>query len=127
RVSLHEPLAFRVDEIAAFATRSFCDETARRVNAGRMELHELHVLQRQPSTKHHGVAVAGADVCRRTGEICTSVTAGGEYGHVRRKAMDRAVLHVESDYAAAAAFIVHDQVDREILDVEVGRMAQRLS
>ena len=40
--------------------------------------------------------------------------------------MDRAVVHVEGDNTAATTFIVHDQVDREIFDVELGRVAQRL-
>ena len=43
-----------------------------------------------------------------------------------RKTMDGAVVHVERDHAAAAAFIVHDQIDREIFDIEFGRMTQRL-
>jgi hypothetical protein len=29
---------------------------------GRVELHELHVLQRQSGAQHHGVAVARAGV-----------------------------------------------------------------
>ena len=41
--------------------------------------------------------------------------------------MDRAVVELERDHAAAAAFVVHDQVDGEILDEELGRMAQRLA
>ena len=40
--------------------------------------------------------------------------------------MDRAVVEIERDHAAAAAFIVHDQVDGEIFDEELGRMPQRL-
>ena len=62
RVALHEALAFGVDEIAAFAARAFGDQAAGAVDAGRMELHELHVLQRQAGAQHHGVAVAGAGV-----------------------------------------------------------------
>ena len=41
--------------------------------------------------------------------------------------MQRAVVELERDDAAAAAFVVHDQVDGEILDEELGRMAQRLA
>ena len=35
--------------------------------------------------------------------------------------------HGERDHAAAAALVVHDQVDGEILDEELGGMAQRLA
>ncbi len=47
RVALHEALALGVGEVAALAARAFGDQAARAVDAGRMELHELHVLQRQ--------------------------------------------------------------------------------
>src|SRR5262249_35496200 len=74
-----------------------------------MELHELHILQGQPCTQHHGIAVASADVRRSTGEISTPIAAGRENGHIRGKTMDRAVIHVECDHAAATALVVHDR------------------
>jgi hypothetical protein len=91
-----------------------------------MELHELHILQRQTRAQHHGVAVAGADVGRRAGEIRASIAAGGEDGHLGAEAVDRAVVERDRDHAAAAAFF-HDQIDGEILDVELGRVPQRLA
>ncbi len=60
------------------------------------------------------------------GEIGAPVAAGGEDRHVGAEAMDRAVVELDGDDAAAAALVVHDQVDGEILDEEFGRMAQRL-
>jgi ribosomal protein L27 len=69
RVALHETLAFGVGEIAAFAARALGDQHARAVDAGRVELHEFHVLQRQAGTQHHAAAVAGAGVGRGGGEI----------------------------------------------------------
>src|SRR3954462_2326453 len=48
RIALHEALAFRIDQISSLAARSFSDEAAGAVDAGRMELNEFHVLQRQP-------------------------------------------------------------------------------
>ena len=59
RVALHEALAFGIDQIGAFAARALGDQHAGAVDAGRMELHELHVLERQAGAQHHGVAVAG--------------------------------------------------------------------
>ena len=92
-----------------------------------MKLHEFHILQRQSGAQHHGVAVAGADMRRSAGEIGAPVTAGRKNGHVGGKAVDRSVVHVKRNHAAAATVIIHDQVDRKIFDVEFGGMAQRLS
>jgi hypothetical protein len=64
RIALHEALALGVGQIAALAARALGDQAARAVNAGRVELHELHVLQRQAGAQHHAVAVAGAGVGR---------------------------------------------------------------
>ena len=127
RVALHEALAFGIDQIAAFAARTFGDQAAGRIDAGRMELHEFHVLQRQAGAQHHGVAVAGADMRRGAGEIGAAIAAGRQDGHVGAEAMDGAVVHVQRDDAAAAAFVVHDQVDGEIFDVEFGGVPQRLA
>ena len=88
-----------------------------------MELHEFHVLQRQAGPQHHGVAVAGASMRRGTGEVGAPVTAGGEDRHVRAEAMDRAVVELDGDDAAAAAFFIHDHIDGEELDEEFGSMA----
>ncbi len=62
--------------------------------------------------------------CRRIG---APIAAGGQDRHVGAEAVDGAVVHVERDDAAAAAVLVHDQVDGEIFDVELGRMPQRLA
>ncbi len=45
---------------------------------------------------------------------------------MRAEAVDRAVLEVPRHDAAADALVVHDQVEREILDKELGVVAQRL-
>ena len=91
-----------------------------------MELHELHVLQWQAGAEHHGVAVAGLGVGAGAREISAAIAAGGEDGLLRAEAVNRAVIEIERDDAAAAAF-VHDQIDGEILDVELGRVPQRLA
>ena len=127
RVALHEFLAVGVAQEAAFAARAFGDQHAGAIDAGRVELHELHVLERQPGAQHHGVAVAGADMGAGAGEIGAAIAAGGEDGLMRAEAVQRAVFHRQRDHAAAAALVVHDQVDGEIFDEELGRMAQRLA
>ena len=127
RVALHELLALGIAQEAAFAARAFGDQHAGAIDPGRVELHELHVLERQPGAQHHGIAVAGADMRGCAGEIGTAVAAGGEDGLMRPEAVQRAVLHGERDHAAAAALVVHDQVDGEIFDEELGRVTQRLA
>jgi len=42
------------------------------------------------------------------------------------EAVQRAVIEFQRDHAAADALVVHDQIDGEELDVELGRMPQRL-
>ena len=54
------------------------------------------------------------------------ITAGGKDRHIGSETVNRAVIHVERDHAAATAF-VHDEVDGKIFDVELRRMAQRLA
>ncbi len=127
RVALHELLALGIAQETAFAARALGDEHARAVDAGRMELHELHVLEGKAGAQNHGVAVAGADMGRCAGEIGAAITAGRENDLMGAEAMQRAVLHRQRDDAAAAALLVHDEVDGEILDEELGRMAQRLA
>ena len=40
--------------------------------------------------------------------------------------MDRAVVEIDGNDAAATAFVIHDQVDGEVFDEKLGRVAQRL-
>ena len=90
-----------------------------------MELDELHVLERQAGAEHHRIAVAGAGVRARRGEIDAAIAAGGEHHRLRAEAMDRPVVEAQGDDAAALA-VLHDQVEREIFDEEVGVILQAL-
>ena len=126
-VALHEALAVGIGEIAALAARALGDQHAGAIDAGRVELHELHVLQRQAGAQHHGVAVAGLGVRAGAGEIGAAIAAGRQNRLLGAEAMQRAVLQAQRDDAAAGAVLIHDQVDGEILDEELGRVAQRLA
>ena len=59
------------------------------------------------------------------GEIDAAVAAGREHHRLRAEAVDRAVVEAQGDDAAAHA-VLHDQVDREIFDEEVGVVLQAL-
>ena len=124
-VAFHETLARRVGQIATLAARAFGDETTRAVNPGGMELHEFHVLQRQPGAQRHAAAVARAGVRRRAREPGASVPAGGQDGLMRPEAVQRPIRHVERDDAAALA-VLHDQVESEVLDEKTRLMFERL-
>ena len=102
------------------------DETASAIDTGRVELHELEILERETGARDHGVTVTRASVCGRAGEVRASVTAGGEDGLVRTEAVQGAVLHVERDDTGALA-ILHDQIESEVLDEEVGVVAEGLA
>src|SRR3546814_12910038 len=60
---------FGVGEVAALAAPALGDQAAGAVDARRVKLHELHVLQRQAGAQHHGVAVAGLRVGAGAGEV----------------------------------------------------------
>ena len=125
RVTLHEALAVGVRQIAAFAARAFGDQAARAVDAGGVELRELHVLQGQAGAQRHRVAVAGAGVRRGAGEIRAPVTAGGQRHDVAVEGVQSAVVQVPCKDAAADA-LVHDQVQGEVFNEELGVVFQRL-
>src|SRR3546814_19445390 len=68
---------------AALAARALGNENARTIDAGGMELDELHVLQRKARAQHHAAAVAGAGMGGRRRKIGTARTAGRKDHGVR--------------------------------------------
>lgn len=62
RVLLHEALAVLVAEDAALTAGALRQQDAHAPDAGRVELEELHVLQRQPATVDGRLAVTGQGV-----------------------------------------------------------------
>src|SRR6516225_2884412 len=60
------------------------------------------------------------------GEIGPAIAAGGEHYEMRTKAMQGAVFEVPCHDPAACSFLVHDQVERKILDEELRIIAQAL-
>src|SRR5690242_14826849 len=61
RVALHEALAVLVEEITALAAHALGDEHAGARDAGRVELPELHVLERDAGARRHAEPIAGVD------------------------------------------------------------------
>ena len=90
-----------------------------------MKLHEFHVLQGQPGTQRHRVAVTGAGMCRRTREEGTPVAAGRQQDLVRAESVQSSSGEIDRDDTAARA-VLHHKVDGEVLDVELGIVLERL-
>ena len=64
RITFHEPLAFRVGKVTAFAACALGDQAACAVDTGWVELNEFHVLEWQASACHHAATVTCAGVGR---------------------------------------------------------------
>jgi hypothetical protein len=90
RVSLHETLALAVPEDAALAAGALCDQAAGAIDAGRVELDELEVLERQPGARSHRAAVASARVCRSGRVPRATVAARRQHGVLALEAMQAA-------------------------------------
>src|SRR5215469_17272962 len=60
------------------------------------------------------------------GEIGSAIAAGGEQDEMGTKAMQGTVFEVPCHHAAACAFLVHDQIERKILNEELRVVAQTL-
>ena len=120
RVALHEALAVLVDEEAALAAHAFGDQHARAVHAGRVELPELHVLQRNAGARRHAEAVAGVDEGVGAGVEDAARAAGGEQRRLGLQDGDLAGLHLQrGDAEHRAVLRVADEVQRHPLDEEL--------
>ena len=114
-VALHEALALLVDQVATLAAAALGDEDPARVHRRRVELHELHVLQRQPGAERHRHAVAGAGVRVRRRPEDPADAAGGEDHRLAGEQLDAAVHQVPRDDAGAAAAVDHEPEREELL------------
>ena len=79
----------------------------------------------KPGAQRHAAAITRAGMRRGAGEIRAAVAAGGEDHGVRAVAMQPARGQVERDHAAAGA-VLHDEVEREVFDEELGVVLDRL-
>ncbi len=123
RVALHEALAGVVDEVAALAARGLGQEDADAHDAGRVELVELHVLERHTAPIGQRHAVAGQRVGVRGDPEHAPVAARGQQRGGCPEDVQLAVRDPIGDDAArdrpAGAGAVDEQVDDVVL-VEEG-------
>ena len=118
RVRLHEALALAVDQVRALAAAALGQQDPGRVERRRVELHELHVLQRQPR--------AAAPSPRRRRCTRRRSWSCGRCGPGRRSrastvlpptVLQPAVQQIPADDALAAA-VVLDELPGEVLLVD---------
>lgn len=91
-----------------------------------MELDEFKILQGQTCTSDHSVTIASASMCTCTAEISAAVATGRKNGLVGTETVKSAVFHVESNNTDTLA-ILHNQVESEVLNEEVGVVPKRLA
>jgi hypothetical protein len=96
------------------------------INAGRMELHEFEVLQRQACACNHSITIARACVRARAAKVSPSVPASCKHCFVRTEAVEGTIFHVEGNYTDTLA-ILHYKVERKEFDEKVRVVTQGLA
>ena len=121
-VFLHEPPSPVIGQDPPFPTDRFGDQERfclGVVEAGGVELHELHVGHRRPGPPCHGHTVAGRDVWIGCIEIDTTAPSRGEDRDIGADRLDgtaRLVQHIETHTSilhGIAQLTGGDQVDRD--------------
>ena len=92
-----------------------------------MKLDEFHILQAKACTSDHAAAVTCACVRRCGREISAPVATCGQNDHFGVEDMHRTVIKLPANDTLALPVFGHDQIDREIFDIEFGVVLQRLA
>jgi hypothetical protein len=122
-VALHEPLARRVAQDRALASRALGEEDAESCQAGRVELEELQVLQGQALAPDDSDAVTGEGVGVRGGLEDLAEATGGEDDGLRVEDVQlgggQVVGDDSGDLGGAVRVLHRDQVEHVELVEEV--------
>mmetsp|Transcript_21674 Transcript_21674/g.84431 ORF Transcript_21674/g.84431 Transcript_21674/m.84431 type:complete len:640 (+) Transcript_21674:4098-6017(+) len=119
RVALHEALAIGVAQDGAFAAAAFGQQHAGVMHAGRVELPELHVFQRDAGARRHAQAVTGVDEGIGGSREDAPRAAGGQQHGLALQDMQIAGFHFQRSHTDHVAVGVADQVQRHPLDEEL--------
>ena len=121
-VAVHETFAVAVEEVGAEAAQAFLQDGAgdarlrARHQTGRMELHHLHVAERDTGAQRHGEAVAGLVAGRRVVAVHGRPAAGGEQHRLGADEGEGAGPHVDHYHAGEGAAITGaDQLHRPVV------------
>jgi hypothetical protein len=127
RISGHKTFSQSITKDTALASAAFGHEAASSIDAGGMELDELEIGKRQAGSGNHASSISGAGVGRGAGLVGPSVSSGGDNSVESSDSVDGAVSDAHNGDASADAVIVHDQVEREVLDEEGAVIGERAS
>ncbi len=106
----------------ALASRALGEQDAEAGQSGRVELEELHVLERQALAPDDADAVAGEGVRVRGGLVDLAEAAGGEDDRLRLEDVQLAGRELVGDDARRHLFALdrrHDEVEHVVLVEEV--------
>jgi hypothetical protein len=115
RVVLEEALPFGVQEIRTLAARPLGDQDPGRRERRRVELHHLHVLERNACLQGHGHSVARARIGVRRARVEPAGSAGREDDGLRADRLQAAVQKIPGDDALAAVVVHHELPGEELL------------
>jgi hypothetical protein len=82
-----------------------------------MELHELHILEWEPSAGHHSRTVSSDCVGGCAGEVAASGTTGSQDCILGSDSVDSSIGHGHGDDATAFS-VDHDEVKDEVFNEE---------
>ena len=119
RITRHETFAILVHQVSAFAAHAFGDQHTCSVHAGRMELEELHVFQRNPCACRHPETVAGIDVGIGTRREYPPRAARCEQRGACLQNHHFAGFDFHRHHAQHVAILVANQIQRHPLDEEI--------
>ena len=109
----------------ALAAGRLGEQDARALQAGRVELDELHVLQRDAGAVGHDDAVAGGGECVGRDAEGAAIAAGAEHHRLGGDGLDLSRKDVVGDEAVADVVLDHE-VERVPLGVDLDAPAEEL-
>jgi len=115
RVTLHEALAPAVEQDAAFAAHALGDQHAQPVEAGRVKLEELHILQRQAAPQQDGGAVAGQAVGVAGDRPDPPPAAGGPDHGLAAEDVQLARADLDGDHARRPPVVAEELIHNVVL------------
>ena len=115
RIAEEKALTLGVQEVRAFPAATLGDEHSRRRKRRRVELHHLHVLERNARAERHGHPVSGARIGIRRSGVQAPCAAGGEDHRLRSDGVQAAVEEVPRDHALAAVVVEYELPREELL------------
>ncbi len=114
-IAEEEALALGVQQVRAFPAATLGDEHSRRRQRRRVELHHLHVLERDSRAERHGHPVSGARIGIRRSGVQATCASRGEDHRLRPDRVQAAVEEVPRDHALAAVVVQYELPREELL------------